>query len=214
MFSFFNRKTVYRPSLYEIPTLDQSGLEIEWLYTKDELIRTDCFKSDVNWATICSRAYQILPRLLAPYGNIFDPAQIQFSEYLKYSDSLGELVFKDNGSFEDEFGHDGSIAMSYYLYCGWIVRSNQRIFSDRNWIRKTVDHLIDDKEPLAFLLKGIILKHGFTFPSPPDLIASRKYLLEAEAYGIAEAKVELISFGRYMSLAEIRPANTISEVWK
>lgn len=214
MFSFLSRKTIYRPSIYEIPSLDQSGLEIEWLYTKEELIRTDYFKYDNQWANICSRAYLIFPRLLAPYGNIFDPTKIQFSKYLNYSDSLGTFVFIDDGSLENELGPQGSIAMSYYLYCGRLALSNQTILSDLDWIRKTIDRLIDEKESLAFLLKGVILKHGLTFPSPPDLISSRRYLIEAEARGILQAKTELITFGRYMPLTEIKPANSISEIWK
>ena len=213
MFSLFNKKTIPRPSIYEIPRLDQAGLETEWLQTKAELIRTNCDRWENTYATIFSRANETLPRLLAPYAQIFDPSEIKIGKYLKYSEALGNSVFLDNGHFEKEFGPKGCLAMSFYLYCGWFARSNSRVVVDRDWTRKHVNRLIQEKKPLAFLLKGIILKHGFTFPSPPDVHRARLYLLEAEKLNVAEAKIELASLGDYIKLAELKPANSINDTW-
>ncbi len=85
MFGLFQRPRPYRTPTLELQNLDQTGLEMEWLYTKEELISTDFEKWNARYTDLSIRGSELLPRVLAHYGRVFDPDGIKISKYMTYS---------------------------------------------------------------------------------------------------------------------------------
>ena len=214
MFGLFNQPRPYRTPTLELQYLDQTGLEMEWLKTKEELISTNFDKWETRYSELSVRASEIIPRMLASYGAVFDPNKIEILKYTTTSQFTKESIFTDPKGFVKEFGHHALLTMAFYCFCGRVGASGPKLYNDRHWIRSTLDSLISENIPLAFYLKGIILKHGLFYPVPPDTVAAGKYFTAAEKLGVIEAAMERITLVRYKHLSECKPANSLSEDWK
>ncbi len=213
MFGFFNRPRPYRTPTLELSNLDQTGLELEWLKTKEELVLTNYYKSSDHYTEISIRASEVLPRILASYCDIFDQRKVEIHKFTKLNKITRESIFIEHEGFIKKYGHHAMLSIAFYCFCGRIGPSGSKLHRDHDLIRSTVDSLILEKMPLAFFLKGIILKHGLYYPVPPDTTASKKYLIAAKNMNIAEASVEINTLQRYRHLSELKPANSLSEEW-
>ncbi len=213
MFGLFQRPRPYRTPTLELQNLDKTGLEMEWLYTKEELISTDFEKWNARYTDLSIRGSELLPRVLAHYGRVFDPDGIKISKYMTYSPILRNSSFIDRKGFVEEYGENALLTMAFYCFCGRVGADGPNLSSDRDWVRSTIESLISTNLALAFLLKGIILKHGLSFPVPPNIEAAKRCLATAEGLGVADAKQEILTLVRYKHLSECKPANRLSPTW-
>lgn len=213
MLKFLNWHKKYRPSLEEIPKLDNVGLEMEWLNIKADLIRTSPYKNESYFSALYNFAYAIFPRLLDAHRSTFDPHNLPLRKHLGSSESLGIRYFADSDGIEKEFGVEGLVSAAFFAYSGMILKDNLATPDNQAFACKVVERLIAKDEPRAYLLKGIMLKHGVKFIDSPKISLARKYLQEAEGRGLSVAKAEISSLTRYAPLADLRSAHAGQTDW-
>lgn len=207
-------------------TLPDLEIEQAWVSLKRKIISNSSFENPTAYSYIYDRAVKLVKAIQERHEALFfgyearcDNHLVEFSLIFKVS-SLSDMyssrkIWEIPYNLEfSSFDSDKIIYLSFISYHGCMIKNFGQVINSDDFLFKSVDYLINERDyPLAYLLKGIVLKYGIHIESQTQAIEARSYLKVAASNGLFGAQQELAHLDLHEKLDELGSINIGNKVW-
>lgn len=197
-------------------------LEDSWVNTKAKILITSPYKNSKEYSSLYYQSQNILQKIIFRHEYLILEAE-SISSFKQYIDNdlidgddhgirmVGQSII-GQGNFET-IQSEVLVGLIILAYIGGSTRtSGGTVIQSPNFVISATDYLLYKKKlPIALFIKGLVLKYGLSYFSPPNILGAKKFLTAAESCGLESATVELKYLDHhYRRLSHIKTIHTDS----